>query len=259
MALLAHTIDGTGGACAKGYGETTFASQLTCSECPNPALNITLVVAFLLFVIALVVFIVKKKMKKNRASLTRIMLTFLQFMSYSSFLTTMWPDPVLGMYEIQETVTSSSPSWMSMDCLITRYLTGDANQQNSILLQTRMTILDGPLIVFACLGVWCIVRYLVEVYTSEGLDFYDKQVRKEIEENARSNATITFVRTAVILEWLMWSTVVKNIFKLFKCVSYDTARLEIDLQMKCWEGAHAKQLALYAMPAIIIHIIGTCN
>ena len=244
------------GACAKGYGETTFASALTCSTCPDPALNIVLVVAFLLFVIALVVFIVQKKMKKNRASLTRIMLTFLQFMSYSSFLTTMWPDPVLGMYEIQETVTSSSPSWMSMDCLITRYLTGADNQQNSILLQTRMTILDGPLIVFACLAVWCIVRYAIEVYASEGLDFYEPKVRKEIQENARTTAIVTFVRTAVILEWLMWSTVVKNIFKLFKCVNYDTARLEIDLQMKCWQGDHTRQIVLYAMPAIVIHILG---
>ena len=54
-------------------------------------MNFLLILGFSILSTALVVYVVRRKSKKNKSSLTRIILTYLQFHSYASFLRTDWP------------------------------------------------------------------------------------------------------------------------------------------------------------------------
>ena len=73
------------------YGLAGTGSGTLCAKCPSPQINFLLILGFSIFSTALVVYVVRRKSKKNKSSLTRILLTYLQFHSYASFLRTDWP------------------------------------------------------------------------------------------------------------------------------------------------------------------------
>ena len=131
--------------CQPQYGAHTLSGASSraqsCFKCLNFFLNALLVIFFGLILALLVAYIVYRKTRKNRASLTRLVLTFIQFETYASFLATQWPVAVRLMYQVEDTVTTASPEWISLDCFLNRLFGEDSR---GMLYQAYLVTLWGP-------------------------------------------------------------------------------------------------------------------
>ena len=79
-----------------------------CKQCPPTGHNLLFLAVFALAAIAAVLYILHRKAKKNKASLTRIILTFAQFQSYWIYVKTPWPDRVLTLFALQDAVSGAA-------------------------------------------------------------------------------------------------------------------------------------------------------
>ena len=92
---------------AGGYGRAGTAGSF-CSQCPAFSTNTLLLGVLMLLYACVVAWTVARKSKKNKSSLTRILMTYVQFHSYASFLRADWPENVRFMYQTEETLTTVS-------------------------------------------------------------------------------------------------------------------------------------------------------
>ena len=193
--------------CSEGYGRAGVSgSGSSCTVCPPIGGNILLIALFVAICSGAVYWIISRKGKKHKASLTRIFWTYLQFHSFASFLKTDWPVPVVIMYSVEEAMTLTQPDWISMDCAINYFFPG-GNGGADEMFKVELVTWWGPIGVYAVLAIIATWMYVSSV---EGSLFHLSRIRS-------SAALAWFVKTAIICEWLMWSSVMRNALTLFKC------------------------------------------
>ena len=193
--------------CAEGYGRAGVSgSGSSCTVCPPIGANLILIALFVAICTGAVYWIISRKSKKHKASLTRIFWTYLQFHSFASFLRTDWPVPVIVMYSVEEALTLAQPDWISMDCAVNYFFPG-RNGGADEMFKVELVTWWGPLTVYIVLAVIAAWMYLT---SPEGSIVHISRFRS-------STALAWFVKTAIICEWLMWSSVMRNALTLYKC------------------------------------------
>ena len=227
---------------------------VTCKVCPNFIVNLLLLTLCGLCFLGLVTYIIHRKTSKNRASLTRIVLTFFQFQSNASFLAAQWPLAVTGMYDVQEGVTSFSPDWISLDCLTTKLFDPNQEFESMGLFQAQLITIVLPLGTFLLIALFFLVVH--------GYESSRKKVFIWNDLSAWRTTRIRIIRTVVIVEWLIWSTVVRYTLLMLNCRPYGEGdlRLVYDLEVKCdWDSKTSlwRDTAIWRLfvPSSIVHIV----
>ena len=126
---------------------------------------------------------------------------------YGSHLDTFSPPrSVMSMYHAEETVTSTNPEWVSLDCFIYRFFSVPA-EESSMLLQIQLVTIWVPFAVFFVIFLLFLGLHLRRTIIA-GKDFFDKATVQKTRTE--------FSKTTLIVEWLMWSTILKNALSLYK-------------------------------------------
>ena len=74
------------------------------------------------------------------------------------------------------------------------------------------------------------------------------------------------IRTLIVLEWLIFGTVLKKTFQLQRCTPIENPldpkgppialRLEADMDVECYSDLHNKYLASTFWPSLVFHVVG---
>ncbi len=230
--------------CARQYGlgmESRDRLKPVCKRCPSVEGNIVLFVALAALMLGLFLVLLKRRKHKRRASLERVFITYLQFMSYARLLNVKWPNPFKNMIETHTFLaTPLDPSMFNLDCL---------TQQSSIYNSSFFTQ--------AAFVVWVATAVHAAVISFSLRQWY---VAKDDEAKKREVVN-TAIRIMAVFEWFAWSSITQSIFEMLSCRSYGegplkTLRLRMDLDIQCFGSNHWKGIGVIVIPGLLLHVIG---
>ena len=89
--------------------------------------------------------------------------------------------------------------------------------------------------------------------------FYIFDIDRDEFDDMTPDPKDQFILSLVILMYLLYPTLCKQVFRLFTCVEIGGLNkwyLSTDLQVECWMGYHQTMVLLLGIPQLIVYIIG---
>ncbi|OMJ91265.1 hypothetical protein SteCoe_6244 [Stentor coeruleus] len=221
--------------CEAGYSRDSSGK---CSKCPSEDKNaiILLFLIICIFIIAAIFVQTTLRTAFSPKAITSIYIKIFTNYLQLVFLTTQfkleWPSYVLEIFNVQKSASSVSEQIFSVDC----YLSKDENSGSSTdAYYTKLVFL--ALLPFIILIVsfifWMGICFVKDTWC---------YLRREM------------LTTVVVLFFIVYPTIVQNMFLHFSCIKIDTkgTYLEQNTIVECWDAKHLKFTFIVALPGAFI-------
>jgi hypothetical protein len=217
-----------------------------CSLCPTFGQNIGLIILGVFVTIGVIVFLVVSSIQdagevKLSESVQKILLNYLQVVSFAQAFPLRWPPVLEGMFEFQGAVSTLGEHLLSPDCLSTAKSAADLFYSKQVMLACT------PFIVF-------LVSFLFWMLYArcKGVSFFKKRA-----DSSETTSKDKFVATVCTIIYLLFPTLCTQAFNIFHCrVVAGKFYLAADMEEPCFEGRHLVLIFLLGMTQIIAFVVG---
>jgi len=208
-----------------------------CGKCPGTESNVVLMAClgmFFLSLFTLSVYISIRGATKPRSELAiyfKILLNYLQIVTVASGLNLNWPSFVLLFLRGQEVAGNAADQLLSIECLLKNLSTAEVFYTN----MGVYVALPGAMIVLILL-FWGLAALLTNT------------------SDIQSKLVASFVLAIFVLH----TSLTKVLFAAFACRELLPGQfwLASDLSIRCWDSTHVKNILTFALPGIIMWIVG---
>lgn len=221
--------------CEKGYSRDSSGK---CSKCPSEDKNAIILIFLIISIFIIAAIFVQTTLRTafSPKAITSIYIKIFTNYLQLVFLTTQfkleWPSYVLEIFNVQKSASSVSEQIFSVDC----YISKDGNSEASTdTYYTKLVFLALlPFIIFiVSLIFWIGICFVKDTWC---------YLKREM------------LTTVVVLFFIVYPTIVQNMFLHFSCISIDTkgTYLEQNTIVECWDAKHLKFTFIVALPGAFI-------
>jgi hypothetical protein len=243
------------GVCAEGYRgymcgscDATWVNDdsKSCRECPSPAASGIQAGVRLIFLTALVFFILNLQNQLAETDnsvyaafigLTKLIINHCTVTAAITNIEYHWSAPVSATVAVQGKVVTFLSKFVDFNCFLNGGMElgepGEAVYRN---------------LIFTCLAPVTALAWFAFLYTLMGL------VRGSF-----SALRTQLVSTALVVFWLFHADICHVVFASFACIDPEgtgTQRLYEDLDTLCWTGNHRWVVSFVSVPALIVFVFG---
>ena len=263
------------GACAITHGHNSRKS--TCKRCDKsnvgPWIRMSMVIIFGMCIVG---YIVKRKTRKQSASLERVGLLYFQFTGYALALAVNWPSYVHVFLQVESSVgNANSFSYADVECSFKNHLLF-----GSWFYTYCLIVLLGPIIMISMfIPLYILTEKCCRTDSSKATPQNSTEtstqsdtisvsvVSMNTDDSLNSLNNLSFssslssrlINICVIVMYLMWSWCSLTILQvIFDCTDKGDGikRLAFDLEQHCYTGNHQTFLFMAAIPGFIVYVIG---
>eukprot|EP00347_Sterkiella_histriomuscorum_P001801 403370625 len=240
--------------CQEGFSRS---GENRCQKCPAKALNIVRIIFIIIGVIALIIFLVRSTLNSahNKHNITniysKILLNHFQLIMMTSTFDFNWSQLILDYFNSTKQVATVSTQIFSFDCLIDKREFQQRNSSDIVYQYSPLDISSNIRITFVKIILISVLPLMLMTFSIIGWWFYKIIFRKAINLFSR------VISTLVIVLFLSHPSIVQYMFLNFKCKDIDgEERLLNDLEVVCWDSQHSIYSYYFAIPSIIIWVLG---
>ena len=229
--------------CKIGYKRKGFNR---CERCPDSTqANLAVILlGGLLLVLVLAHFIsssIKDAGKTELSgSLQKIVLNYLQVATLFEEIPLQWPKAVETMFDMQGAVSTLGDHLVNPDCIV-----GEMSP-SELYFKKQLVFASLPFCV--CLASFCFWAY-VGNYSDQSF-FAKRQLKDEVTTKDK------FVITMTSVGYLIFPTLCKNAFGLFRCTQIGNVFVFTeDMELTCFEGSHLFMVLALGLSQIILFVL----
>lgn len=211
-----------------------------CAKCPSPVLNgirIILVGSLVAgWVLAMVVMNLKSKQDATTFSIvSRILTNYIQCQTASFSFKLQFPTSFKDLFSLVQEIGESSLSMLSFECFIDDVKI-NVFGQSTFIFKAFLSCILPIILFFGLMAIWIILKF----------------IRKKKMHFFRY-----FTTTLITVIYFFYSQLTEVSLSFFKCFTLDDKLLLLgDLEVQCWEGAHAKWTVFFWGPLFLVWVVG---
>ena len=223
-------------------------SSSRCTKCPNTEQNLSLMVLGLLVAIFVVCFVVGSTIHdagKQRLSsaVQKTLLNYLQIASLALAFPLRWPPVLQSLFEFQSAASTLGEALVNPDCVA-------SSSSAAALFYAKQVGFSA--IPFVTVIVAFVFWYAYGVWRNS--PFFAKRQNEGIKSSTPKDK---FVVTITVILYLIFPTLCTQAFRLFDCRTIAGIQyLAVDLEHRCYEGAHLVAVLLLGIGQLVVFVIG---